>query len=270
MATKSVQPSGVWAIARRQHGVLTRQQLLANGYSSSSVRHKVATGRLHRVFAGVYAVGRPALTQQGRWMAAVLACGSGAVLSHGSAAALWGIRPPAGSRIDVSLPGCFRPRRPGIIIHRRPTLNERDVTHRDGIPVTTPVCTLIDLAARLEPGPLEAAINEADKVGLTDPEELRAALTQPVRRPGVRRLREVLDRRTFTLTDSEFERRFLPLARAAGYLSPSLESVSTDSRSTSTGPTSASSSRPTACDITARPHSRRGTGFATRRTPCRD
>jgi predicted transcriptional regulator of viral defense system len=135
MATKSVQPGGVWAIARRQHGVVTRRRLLANGYTSSSVRHKVSTGRLHRVFSGVYAVGRPALTRPGRWMAAVLACGLGAVLSHESAAALWGIRPQAVNRTHVSVPGCFNPRPPGIAVHRRPTLSGQDHTRRDGIPV---------------------------------------------------------------------------------------------------------------------------------------
>jgi very-short-patch-repair endonuclease len=152
----------------------------------------------------------------GRWMAAVLSCGPEAVLSHISAAALWLIRPTATNRIDVSLPARFSPRqRRGIAIHRRPTLSPEDVTRHDGIPATTPICTLIDLATQLEPGPLEAAINQADKLGLTDPEKLRAALPQLARRPGVRQLRELLDRRTFTLTDSELERRFLPLARAA-------------------------------------------------------
>jgi very-short-patch-repair endonuclease len=99
-------------------------------------------------------------------------------------------------------------------------LSPADSTRRDGIPVTTPICTLIDLATRLGSGPLEAAINEADKLGLTNPDDLRAVLTRLVRRPGVRKMREVLDRRTFTLTESELERRFLPLARAAGLSKP--------------------------------------------------
>jgi hypothetical protein len=90
--------------------------------------------------------------------------------------------------------------------------------------VTTPICTLVDLAAQLDPVPLEAAINEADKLGLTDPENLRAALDALGRRPGVRQVRELLDRRTFALTDSELERRFLPLVRAAG-LPPPLTGV---------------------------------------------
>jgi very-short-patch-repair endonuclease len=220
MGAKNVQRSDPWAIARRQHGVVTRRQLLANGFTQKSIRHKIATRSLHPVFNGVYAVGRPALTQPGRWMAAVLSCGPKAVLSHDSAAALWLICKETGNRIHVSVPDGFRPHRPGIVVHRRTTMTSRDVTRRDGIPVTAPVCTLIDIAARLDPGPLEAAINEADKLGLTDPERLRAALTELGRRPGVRQVRELLDRRTFTLTDSALERRFLPLVRGAGLPQP--------------------------------------------------
>jgi very-short-patch-repair endonuclease/predicted transcriptional regulator of viral defense system len=211
----------LWALARRQHGVVTRQQLLAQGHSKKWIEHRVARGRLHRIYDGVFAVGRPALTQHGRWMAAVLSCGPQAVLSHESAAALWSIRRSRSSRIDVSLPSdTGRRARRGIVLHRRPTLRELDATRHYGIPVTTPICTLIDLATCLEGDPLEAAVNEADKLGLTHPEKLRSALTQLVRRPGVRRLREVLDRHTFVLTDSELERCFLPLARAAGLDTP--------------------------------------------------
>jgi very-short-patch-repair endonuclease len=219
-AGKCVQRSGDWAIAREQHGVVTRQQLLAIGHSSSAIANKVAKAHLHPVFAGVYAVGRPSLSQQGRWMAAVLACGPEAALSHESAAALWSVAQQKGNRIHVSVPDRVRPRRRGIVVHRRPTLTQRDVMRRDGIPVTTPICTLIDLATRFNAGSLEVAINEANKLGLTDPEQLRAALCQLVGRPGVRKLRELLDKRTFTLTESELERCFLPLARAAGLDKP--------------------------------------------------
>lgn len=79
-----------WRLVRAQHGVLTRTQLLKLGISAKGVKHRVATGRLHPLAAGVYAVGRPGLTPHGRWMAAVLACGPDAVLSHRSAAELWG------------------------------------------------------------------------------------------------------------------------------------------------------------------------------------
>jgi very-short-patch-repair endonuclease len=147
--------------------------------------------------------------------AAVVSCGPSAALSHESAAGLWNIRPLRIDRIEVSVPVPATPRRAGILVHRRAVLGPDDVRTRDGILVTSPVCTLIDLAARLERPELEAAINEADKLGLTDPEELRTAVERVPRRPGVRALRELLDRRTFTLTDSELERRFLPLAGGA-------------------------------------------------------
>jgi very-short-patch-repair endonuclease len=95
-----------------------------------------------------------------------------------------------------------------------------EVTRHEGIPVTTPVCTLVDLAARLDTNQFEAAVNEADKLDLVDPEHLRAALDRLTRRPGIGHLRTLLDRRTFTLTESELERRFLPLAHSAGLTVP--------------------------------------------------
>jgi very-short-patch-repair endonuclease len=159
-------------------------------------------------------------------MAAVLACGSAAVLSHESAAELWGIRgssnpsmrgardrPP--SLIDVSVPGTTSRRRRGIRLHRRHEFPPRDRTRRDRIPVTTPARTLIDLATQLDGDRLEAAVNEADGLGLIDPETLRNAVDERSVLHGVPALRKILDRRTFTLTDSELERRFLPLVRAA-------------------------------------------------------
>jgi very-short-patch-repair endonuclease len=151
-------------------------------------------------------------------LAAVLACGNGAVLSHSSAAALWRIGfEMRGGLIEISLPSPSRRRRPGLRIHRRPSLNlERDVTAEYGIPVTTPVQTLIDLTPRLDRLGVERMINEADKYNLTHPPQLRRALDERIGEPGVARLRQILDRRTFRLTKEELERRFLPLARKAG------------------------------------------------------
>jgi very-short-patch-repair endonuclease len=198
--------------------VVARRQLLELGLSADWIRHRLAKGRLHPIHPGVYAVGRPEVTRLGRWMAAVLACGVNAVLSHESAAALWGIRSERGrSRpIDVSLHADSGRRRPGISIHRRPSLQPHDLTTHRGIPVTTPVRTLIDLATALTQNHLEAAINEADVLDLIDPETLRAALEDHPGQPGVRRLKTLLDRHTFRLTDSELERHFLRIVRAAG------------------------------------------------------
>ena len=206
----------LWALAERQHGVVTRRQLQALGFTPKAIRHRLASGRLHRIGRAVYAVGRPGLTRHGRWMAAVLTCGPEAALSHESAAALWGMRDREGARVEVSVPVRCDPRQPGIVVHRRADFLARHCTRRAGIPVTTPVCTLVDLATRIDRAELEAAVNEADKRALTDPEALRAALDRLGRRPGVAALRRTLDRRTFTLTDSQLERRFLPLATEAG------------------------------------------------------
>src|SRR6185295_3317585 len=102
----------LWALARRQHGVVTRKQLLAGGLSGDMIQRRLAAGRLHPLWRGVYAVGRPEVSDRGRWMAAVLACGPGARLSHGSAAALWGLLAWDGE-IDIVLPGRRTSRRPG-------------------------------------------------------------------------------------------------------------------------------------------------------------
>lgn len=203
----------LWVLARRQHWVVARSQLLALGFSRRWIQHRIAIGRLHPLHRGVYAVGRPHVTPYGRWMAAVLACGPEAVLSHESAAALWGIR-SAASGLAVSVVTGANRRPEGITVHRRPSLRPGEVTTHRGIPVTSPTRSLIDIAVRLDREQLEAAINQADKLDLCDPEELRSALDEAVGQPGVRVLRTILDRRTFTLTDSELERRFLRIVHA--------------------------------------------------------
>jgi very-short-patch-repair endonuclease len=203
-----------WALASKQHGVVARRQLLALGLSPRSIRHRLERGRLHRIDRGIYAVGRPALDREGRWMAAVLACGSGAVLSHRSAAALWGIG-PLSPAMEVTIPIASPRRRDGIRVHRRPNLLAAHVTVRKAIPVTKPVRTAIDLAVRLDSARLERMINEADRLGLFNPEELLAALEYYPGIPGVGPLRSVLGARAFRLTDSELERRFLRIVERA-------------------------------------------------------
>jgi very-short-patch-repair endonuclease len=219
MGHQTVQPFAgqAWALAKRQHGVVTREQLLGLGYSADAIKHRLDKGRLHPLWRGVYAVGRPHLGRHGTWMAAVLACGPDAVLSHESAAALWEIHAEARGRIDVSVPARRNPRdRPGIRVHRRSGLTDRDVARRLSIPLTSPVLTLLDLAPRLSGAQREQAIGEADKHDLIDPEELRSALEGYNGQPGVAILRTTLDQRTFTVTDTQLERLFLPLARQAG------------------------------------------------------
>lgn len=210
--------AAAWKIARRQHGVVARDQLLGLGLSSSAITHGIAAGRMHRVHRGVYAAGRPDLTQHGRWMAAVLACGPDALLSHASAAALWGLRSVRpGDRTHVSVPACVVRRVPGIVVRRRAALYP---SRRLGVPVTDPISTLVDIASLLTAAELEATINEADKLGLFTPDELRAAAARRRRCAGTPAVRAVLDRHTFVLTDSELERRFLRLVRATGLTPP--------------------------------------------------
>src|SRR5688500_12117460 len=103
MVCSTAQSSEIWALVAHQHGVVTHRQLLKRGVSRRGIQHRCATGRLHPVYRGVYVVGRPELSRKGRWMAAVLACGEGALLSHGSAAALWGMGSERNGEIEISV-----------------------------------------------------------------------------------------------------------------------------------------------------------------------
>jgi len=216
----STPQSAIWELVRRQHGVVARGQLLDLGLSVRAIEHRLKTGRLHLLRRGVYAVGRPEIGHKGRWMAAVLSCGRGTVLSHRSAAALWGIGGERVGGIEVSTPFASFNQPTELRVHRRYGLRAEDVTQQDGIPVTSPIRTLLDLAAELPPGEVERAVNEADRLGLVDPETLREALGAYRGERGVRKLRTLLDRRTFRLTDSELERRFLCIVAEAGLSIP--------------------------------------------------
>lgn len=153
-------------------------------------------------------------------MAAVLACGDRAALSHRSAAALWGIGTERGGQIDVSVRRRSAPRRRGIRARSRLSLPEADVVRHDGIPVTNVVRTLLDIASERETRILERMINEADKRDLIDPETLRDEIEKLAGAPGVRPLRALLDRSTFRLSDSELEVSFRSIATSAGLPMP--------------------------------------------------
>jgi very-short-patch-repair endonuclease len=210
----------IWVLVQRQHGVVSRGQLFDLGLSVRAIEHRLATERLRSVRRGVYVVGRPELTQHGHWMAAILACGDGAVLSHRSAAALWDFGSQAGQPIHVSVPASSSGNPPGLRVHRRRALRSEDLDVLAGIPVTRPVRTLLDLAAELSDPRLERTVNEVDRLDLINPEYLREAIDAYRGEPGVARLRTLLDRRTFRLTDSELERYFLPLVDAVGLPRP--------------------------------------------------
>lgn len=204
-----------WALVGRQHGVVAHRQLLALGMHPQAIKWRLARGRLHRLWPGVYAVGRPQVTRRGRWRAATLACGDTSALAGESAATLARMSGREGDAIDVILPPGMPRRLPGIDarnVHVRP----EHIGTIDGIPVTSPGRTLVDLAHTRSRHDLETAINEADVQGLIDPEALRRALPDFAGVHGIAKLRRVLDVATFVLTPAGVERHFLPIAVRAG------------------------------------------------------
>jgi very-short-patch-repair endonuclease len=171
MGDKSASPDQriAW-IANQQHGVISQAQLVAAGLGRNGISKRVKAGRLHRLHRGVYAVGHRAPSMERAWMAAVLACGDRAVLSHRSAARLWGMLPAsgqAGRPIDVALPSqSGRKRRKGIGVHRCASLTPAMLTKRRGIPVTNPARTIADLRPLASPAELRDAIRQAEVRGL--------------------------------------------------------------------------------------------------------
>ena len=208
-------------LAARQHGMVARVQLLGLGLSAKAIDYRVRTGRLWRVHHGVYAVGHPPVTPHARAMAAVLAGGRDAVLSHRPGGALWeiGLRWPA--MMEVTAP--IKRRRPGILIHESSTLTRRDITRHYGIPVTSLARTLLDLAEVLDTPSLTRAVNEARLRRKSTLPELRELLA---RSPGraTERLRPFVTDATGP-TRSEFEDAFLAFAARHGVPAPEMNQI---------------------------------------------
>jgi hypothetical protein len=200
MRQQRVNPDQVIArIAARQHGVIWYAQLLGARLSPSGISRRVATGRLHRIYRGVYAVGHRPVTREAKWIAAVLACGQGAALSHRAAAELWRMLPPKDGAVDASVPvpGGRKPQR-GIRLHRSPSLPSATM-RRHGIAVTNPARTIRDLRRIAASQEVEAAIAQAEVLRL--PIDLhRGFLHEPTR--------------------SRLERAFLRLCRRHGLPKP--------------------------------------------------
>jgi very-short-patch-repair endonuclease len=192
------------ALARRQHGVVSRVQLLDAGVGREAVQHRLDHRRLHPLYRGVYAVGHRVLTPDGRRMAGVLAMGPGAVLSHRAAAAHWGIRHFSG--VEVTLQQ-RRHQRPGIRIHQL-SLPSDEVTTARGVPITTPTRTLFDLAAVVPRIQVERAIHEADVQRRNDHLSLPDLLKRYPRRRGAGTIRAIL-RDGARRTRRELEARFV-------------------------------------------------------------
>jgi putative AbiEi antitoxin of type IV toxin-antitoxin system/uncharacterized protein DUF559 len=209
------------ALAARQHGVVGLRQLRELGLSARAASHRAARGRLHRIHRGVYAVGHAKLTGYGHWMAAVLACGPRAVLSHRSTGGLWGLRRDNRRKSDVSLPSPSARTKQAIEIHRSVTLTADDVTTVDGIPCTTVARTLVDLGDVLDRRAVERAVEQAEVLRLFDLHEVRRAMERAGPRRGTGLLSSVLENLNGpTLTDSELEEAFLALCRAAALPAP--------------------------------------------------
>jgi hypothetical protein len=213
-------------LAGRQHGVVARQQLEALGFTVTAIKHRVACGRLHPLHRGVYAVGHASLAPRGWQLAAVLACGAGAMLSHRSAAALWGLLPTARRLVDVSSGRSRRGAR-GIALHRVRRLDPADRAEHDGIPVTSVARTLLDLAEVVPPRLLERAFEEAERLSLLDRTAIVATCDRGVGRRGVTALRALVTahRPPAALVRSELERRFVELCRDADLPFPAMNVV---------------------------------------------
>jgi Protein of unknown function (DUF559)/Transcriptional regulator, AbiEi antitoxin len=223
LCRKLPREAAIVEFARTQHGVMATSQLAVFGLGKAAVARRARDGRLFRVHHGVYGIGRPDLAPAGRRMAAVLACGPGALLSHRSPAVQHQLLPEGGTVMDVMRPGTpGRPRR-AIRVHSSTTLIARDTATVDNIPCTSVARTLADLGDREPSRLVERAIDQAEVLGVFDLLALEDVLRRlgPRRGPGV--LRALLAKLGEpTLTDRELEELFLELIRAAGLPEPAV------------------------------------------------
>lgn len=229
MGTRNDTDRVIGALAADRWGVVSRGQLLDAGLSRKQVANRVRAGRLLRLHRGVYAVGHARLRREGRWLAAVLAVGPGAVLSHRDAAGLHDLRPANHASIDVTTTA-NRPDEPGVRVHRTRSLDAQDVTTVSGIPVTTVARTLVDLAGQIPHDHLTKAIKEAERQRTFDLRAVEAVMarTRGRRGPGHRAMREaLLERRALeaTATRSLLEDAFLKLVRDAGVSIPATNAL---------------------------------------------
>ncbi|HEX5526785.1 MAG TPA: type IV toxin-antitoxin system AbiEi family antitoxin domain-containing protein [Solirubrobacterales bacterium] len=212
-------------LAHRQHGVVSVGQLHCLGYTKGAIEKAVQGGRLHRLERSVYAVGHTNLSLHGQCLAAVFACGPGAVLSHYSAAWLWGLASWRPAPFHVTGPVARRPRLP-VRIHRTRRLASPDWTLTKEIPVSAIPRLLLDLAACLKPKPLERLVERSEDRGLFDLRAVEELLTRTVGHHGHRRLREAIALyQPTSFTRSGLERRFLELCLEAGLPQPRMNYV---------------------------------------------
>lgn len=209
-------------LAERQYGRIARGQLVELGLGRRAIEHRLECGRLRPVCRGIYAVGHHVDSAEARWMAAVLIGGEGAVLSHRSAAGLWGLRYPAQGRVEVTMPRRIRPRS-WISFHCR-SLPADEITVERDIPIATVPRTILDLATVLPRRHVERAIEEAEVRRLDDPLSLADLVERYPGRRGTGVIAAILNegRIGATVTRSELEERFLAFVRTHSLLSPEL------------------------------------------------
>ena len=213
--------AAIAAVAARQRGQVTYGQLRAAGLSADGVRWRVRTGRLYRVHRGVYLVGHTVMPPLGEEMGAVLACGEGAVLSHRSAAGVWGFAKSPRTPVDVTVVGRGRARRPGLRVHVARSLHPRDRTRRHDIPITTPARTLLDFAELAPPRELERAWDEAHVERIVRPAQVQEVLGRAGGRRGAAAIKALMERDAGpALTKREAEERMFALVRAADLPAP--------------------------------------------------
>jgi very-short-patch-repair endonuclease len=200
-------------LAARQHGVLALRQLRELGLTDGTIDGWLRAGRLHGLHRGVYALGHTRVSARGHELAAVLACGPGALLSHRSAAVLWAIRRST-TLTEVIAPRSVG-RRPGIRVHRSRLITPADRATIDGIPVTSPARTLVDLADVLIEQRLADAVHEAEVQRILDLRKVEQALERLPGRRGAHRLRRVLAAYGSgpPMTRNDAERAFLLLCQ---------------------------------------------------------
>jgi very-short-patch-repair endonuclease len=206
----------VGALADRQHGVVARHQLLAAGQTPRVIRRAVEAGRLRPVFRSVYAVGHVALRREGWWMAALLACGPDAALSHRTAATLWGLRTDAPLPVDVTTSTAHGRKHARITTHRT-RLHPLDALVIDDLRVTTASRAIVDLAATLTGRPLRELVERAQDQRRFDPRDIEATIARAGRPPGTRRIEDLIALMSPDKDNarSHLERLCLRLVRAA-------------------------------------------------------
>jgi very-short-patch-repair endonuclease len=202
---------GIACLAEAQHGMVARRQLIELGLSDARIKGRIDRGHLHAVHRGVYAVGHRLLSRRGRWMAAVLFGGPEAVLSHRSAAELWGIAPRRGRAIDVTRRRGWRAS-PGIVVHRD-SISTDEIEKVSGIPCTCVPRTSLDLAGSTSRDALERVINQIEVRSLTHSLSIYDLLERYPRRRGAPVLRALLDENAEArgITRSRLEERFVAL-----------------------------------------------------------